>query len=162
MSYDQQAFLRHQVQRGMSFAALCRAYGASPNEMRQTLQRAGLLRSVLPEDLEPPKAPKADPDPIPAELAARLSPLQRDVYRLLRRAAAEGELCPSNIEISQALDVEGCKVQQLMSQLLYRDAIRMRVVRQRRVVEILETGQETAEPPQWVRPRRVRVDEVAA
>lgn len=147
MSYDQKAFLRHQVERGMSFSALCRAYGASPNEMRQTLQSAGLLRSVLPEEASAPPPPASEARPIPPRLAHRLTPLQQELYRLLRQVAADGELCPSAIELAKALRSDPGSIQKMLPALVEKGAIRVRVVRQRRVVEILETGEFTAEPP---------------
>ncbi len=132
----------------MTFAALCRAYGASPNEMRQTLQRAGLLRSVLPEEPGPASSARAvDSAPIPPRLARRLSPLQQELYRLLRQVAAEEALCPSVIELARELRSDPGSVQKAMPALVRHGAIRVRVVRQRRVVEILETGKVTADPP---------------
>lgn len=144
MSYDAAAFLRHQVERGMSFQGLCRVYGASPNEMQQTLKRAGLLRAVVPEELASP--PPSEDAPLPPQLARRLGPLQQELYRLLRRAAAQGALCPSTIELARDLRSDPGSVQKALPALVRHGAIRVRVVRQRRVVEIIETGQSTAEP----------------
>ena len=141
MSYDADAFLKHQVERGMSFQGLCRAYGASPSEMRQTLARAGLLQSiVLAAEQE------RDPDPVPPALAERMSPLQQGIYRLPRAAAARGEVAPSNKEMAEALGSSGAAVQAAMAVLLRRKLIKSRVVSARRVVTIPETGQTTAVP----------------
>lgn len=147
MSYDAAAFLRHQVERGMSFQGLCRVYGASPNEMQQTLKRAGLLRAVVPEELASPPPLAPEDAPLPAQLARRLSPLQQELYRLLRRAAVDGALCPSTIELARDLRSDPGSVQKALPALVRHGAIRVRVVRQRRLVEIVETGQSTAEPP---------------
>lgn len=147
MSYDKAAFLRHQVERGMTFQGLCRAYGASPSEMRQTLGQAGLLRVVLPEEASGSPPPASEARPIPPRLAHRLTPLQQELYRLLRQVAADGALCPSAIELAKALRSDPGSIQKMLPALVEKGAIRVRVVRQRRVVEIVETGKVTADPP---------------
>lgn len=163
MSYDAEAFLRYQVQRGMTFAGLCRAYGATPRVMRQTLERARLLRVVLPEDPALPSAPLAapKPEPIPARLARRLTPRQQELYRLLRKAAAGGELCPSAVELASHLRIDIGRVQKELVALVRQGAAQVRVVRQRRVVTILETGQSTAEPEMGAQARKRSLQQTA-
>lgn len=148
VSYDQEAFLRHQVARGMSFGALCRAYGTRPAAMQALLESAGLLRRVLPPAAV---AGCAAAGPLPGWMAERLSPLQREVYRRLRAAAAAGWACPSNEELAQAMSCSPAAVKQAFGRLRVTDAVRVLAGeaggRRRRVIEIAETGARTAEGP---------------
>lgn len=156
MSYDAEAFLRHQVERGMSFAGLCRAYGASARMMSETLRRAGLLLPVVPAEPGSADGLGEAEEPIPEELAAILEPLPQALYRELRRCAARGERCPTNEELARTLASNRTSLQRAMRRLEEAGAVRWRTVWPRggsrcRVVEILETGQATAEPAGEVR-----------
>ena len=68
------------------------------------------------------------------------------VFELLESAGRHHQPCPSNTEISSRLNLDLAYVQDRIKRLVENGAIHIRKVANRRVVRIVESGFETAQP----------------